>query len=457
MRRILIASPVKDSFPVSYHKAIIELLFAPPPPDCTIDLMYCQSGGIHFARDQIATYALQYNFDELIFWDTDLIPNVAMFHRLISHASPDIVCGFYARKSLPTHFNVQRIPGNTPDPATGLEIVSRCAIGFSKIKTSVFRKIIADTPHRAYTLTNEGEEPAKHHQLFPSEIVNGDYFGEDYGFLHLATASGFPIHLDTSLLIPHRGSIDYPILNPTVHALASESWRSQDTPPPFSAIKDPSAPLWPASYLSPTLSPDHCRDVLEGAYDIPYNPSTPPTILDIGANIGAFSLWASLRWPGCSITAYEPHPDNFALLSSTKSNHSSLQPLDSLRIYNIAVSDHDATSSPLRNNGLNCGEFSLYSPPESLLPSVSVPVIDAVRLPTADILKIDTEGAELSILSRLHATGRLSDFRAIVLEFHSDSHRSAITQLLTSSGFFLLSQQIHATHHGVLKFLLHAK
>src|SRR5947207_3356176 len=38
------------------------------------------------------------------------------------------------------------------------------------------------------------------------------------------------------------------------------------------------------------------------------------TVVDLGANVGAFSVWASRRWPGSTIHAYEPHPDTFAML-----------------------------------------------------------------------------------------------------------------------------------------------
>lgn len=52
-------------------------------------------------------------------------------------------------------------------------------------------------------------------------------------------------------------------------------------------------PLWPESFLSPDLGPDHCRDVLEGCYDVPFNHS--PKVIDIGANVGAFARWAKKR------------------------------------------------------------------------------------------------------------------------------------------------------------------
>ncbi|WGE30901.1 hypothetical protein PHA77_18075 (plasmid) [Edwardsiella tarda] len=40
----------------------------------------------------------------------------------------------------------------------------------------------------------------------------------------------------------------------------------------------------------------------------------PTTILDIGANIGAFALRAHQEWPDAYIACYEPMPNNVQLL-----------------------------------------------------------------------------------------------------------------------------------------------
>ncbi len=460
MRKILIASPVKDAFPV-YHTQVLIALFQTRLPDCSFGFMYCASGGIHFARDQMAEYAIKHGFDELISWDIDLKPTVEQFHRLISHAEPEIVCGFYSKKDKFTHFNVQRILGVEPDDS-GLVRVDRCAIGFSKVKVSAFHKIKAATPERAYNLCNEGESVATpYHQFYPSELVKtGEplplYFGEDYGFCRLATQVGIPLYVDTALLIPHSGPCDYPIPTEDLVKMLAEPWRNyqpaQPAEKPFSIVK-PGEPLWPADYYGPRLFEDHCRDVLEGAYDLPFDPPQPPVILDIGANVGAFARWASKRWPGAHIRCYEPHPDNFALLARTIKTY--LQGGDdSVSRSNLAVSDTTGEIQ-LYSVGYNCGEYTtaLSDNLKSTCLSIHVPAIDAAALPSADLLKIDAEGSEFLVLERLAIKGRLAAIKAIVLEFHSAQHRTAITALLKTQGFTLHSESIHSEHRGVLKFL----
>lgn len=212
-------------------------------------------------------------------------------------------------------------------------------------------------------------------------------------------------------------------------------------------------PCWPEDYK---LHPDHCRDVLEGCYDVPFNPETPPVILDIGANVGAFTRWAAKRWPGAKIHAYEPQPNNYKLLVETA------QGLENVVTSPRAIADRDCKMF-LANGGVNCGEFSLlpekpqgdknqYGTPWQ---TTDVDVIDAAKLPKADILKIDTEGAEMVILRTLAAAGRLKEFSAIMLEYHAGAWAQQIVDLLATYGFKEIGHKVHSTHRGELKFLKH--
>jgi len=48
--------------------------------------------------------------------------------------------------------------------------------------------------------------------------------------------------------------------------------------------------------------------ILAGGYDIPMlELKGELKILDIGANVGAFSMWAAQKWPGCQIQCQFAH------------------------------------------------------------------------------------------------------------------------------------------------------
>jgi FkbM family methyltransferase len=45
-----------------------------------------------------------------------------------------------------------------------------------------------------------------------------------------------------------------------------------------------------------------------------YSGPPPQNVVDIGANIGVFTLFAKKLWPSCRVYSYEPEPGNFELL-----------------------------------------------------------------------------------------------------------------------------------------------
>jgi FkbM family methyltransferase len=150
------------------------------------------------------------------------------------------------------------------------------------------------------------------------------------------------------------------------------------------------------------------------------------TILDIGANVGSFSLWANLRWPRSTIYAYEPHPGTFAILRRNLSN------LSNMKSYNVAVYpiDRDQAMFFARYDG--DGEAGLVDcmartfaeiPDEQTFP---VTVLHPRALPPADVVKLDVEGAESEILRYMD----LSEIALILLEYQDDANRLAIKDLL---------------------------
>lgn len=212
---------------------------------------------------------------------------------------------------------------------------------------------------------------------------------------------------------------------------------------------DSTQPLWPADY---GLDFDHCADVLAGCYDVPLNfpLEKPPVILDLGANVGAFVRWAVKRWPGATIHCYEPAPANFALLERTIAT---IAPEQSEIFANNVAVYHEARKMVLHLAKSNCGAHSFFNLGESGEKTIEVDAVTPSVLPRADILKIDVEGAEMQILLALHDLGRLPEFSAIMLEYHSNVICLATKQLLTSQGFTLTGEKVHEKHRGELRFV----
>lgn len=77
--------------------------------DIKLDWILLDGPAVQMARNQLAAYAIEKNFHELIFWDKDVVAQtdgqnttVSAIMRLISH-DVDMVCGIYGTRSMDTH------------------------------------------------------------------------------------------------------------------------------------------------------------------------------------------------------------------------------------------------------------------------------------------------------------------------------------------------------------------
>lgn len=177
----------------------------------------------------------------------------------------------------------------------------------------------------------------------------------------------------------------------------------------------------------------HLTKVFDGEYELPYFPQTPPTVLDLGANCGAFSVWASHRWPGCEIFAYEPHHLTFVTLREN------LKPYPKVHLHNYAIGTPGFR--PLFNGANNCGEGSLHHMLNNPAPTGQhVEVKDPLTLPKADVLKMDIEGSEIEVLRPLLESGRT--FSAIMFEYHAEDYRRELDSLLKD--YWLTSSKVES-------------
>jgi FkbM family methyltransferase len=138
-------------------------------------------------------------------------------------------------------------------------------------------------------------------------------------------------------------------------------------------------------------------------------------VVDLGGHIGGFSIQlAKTRTVRGSITAIEPHPENFGLLDeNVRTNGLG----DATATIHGAVSTQDGVARLAFADDENTGGHHLTS--NVSRQAVEVRTVDAlglIRRP-GTVIKIDIEGWELPVLRRLRP--RLDMVRAIVGELHS--------------------------------------
>lgn len=146
------------------------------------------------------------------------------------------------------------------------------------------------------------------------------------------------------------------------------------------------------------------------------------SILDIGAHIGIFSIYASVLNPQSQIIALEPEPNNYKLLKENLklNNLKNITPIQSALI----TDNKSSTKLYLSKNTHN---HSTNKPTNQSTP-ITVPAINLERLmkehkiKKIGLLKMDIEGAEFKIISNIQYP-IFNHIKNLVLEYHPAPHK----------------------------------
>lgn len=167
------------------------------------------------------------------------------------------------------------------------------------------------------------------------------------------------------------------------------------------------------------------KDVLEGEYEAHYD-GRGLDIMDVGANVGSFALWASARWPGSHVTSYEPHPETFKILTANAGGRRDIT------LVNAALFPGGIKKATFLSRYDGDGESTLEAYAADTFVSgaqahtYEVDVVDPTTLPSPDIVKIDIEGGEGEVLNNID----LSKTSLVLLEFQNGKNRTMLRDRL---------------------------
>jgi FkbM family methyltransferase len=199
----------------------------------------------------------------------------------------------------------------------------------------------------------------------------------------------------------------------------------------------------PGKGLAIRLNPRYEMGYLEGDYEAPVervllSNLRPGTVFyDVGAHIGVFSLIAA-RKIGIqgSVMAFEPDPSNVRRIKE----HVSRNQLDAIRVIPKAVSSSDGRVRFQRasfQSSMNRGTLVEHAvAAENSTIEVESVTLDAVARenPRPNLIKIDVEGAEASVLQGSEEIFRSSK-PLVVCEIHNEQASSDVTRWLLARGY----------------------
>lgn len=160
-------------------------------------------------------------------------------------------------------------------------------------------------------------------------------------------------------------------------------------------------------------------------------------IIDIGAHIGMFSVWAAQKASSGHVYAFEPDLENYALLEENKDlNH-----LTNLQLVNSAVSEKRGQARLFKSDYHNMTHslFEEGTRANTLVDTLSLEdILQEYGLERVHYLKIDAEGAEYQILLSTPST-ILERIDKIFIEYHDylkhGFNYKNLTNYLAKNGF----------------------
>lgn len=461
MPHLFIGTPVKDSMAPEMVQCIERASAVLRTEGFTLSRQIEPRGGCVVARNLIAAAFERSSADGLLFVDSDVCGFSGDDVLRIVRSGEDVVGGPIPGRSfepdrlaravaagvpIDDRLHQHSVPllfwqkrdGNARKKGDLLE-VDGMGTGFLYLSRRAITAVGATMP-----LTFLDQEPIRNvFDFFAAD--DGQLLGEDRAFCERWRALGGTIWADTRTSLIHMGRTAFqapPLASRLVPAAAREPGAQAPHDP--KAARAPSAIDLVGFECPPKLLGDALA-VAGGEYEIAAArfPGAP-TILDIGANVGAFARWARARFPGAKVHCFEPHPELGAILERNVGR-------DVVSVTRAAVGPK-AGRGTLVDGAMNACQSSLYADVAAVQGNgrtFDVEIVDAASLPAADVLKIDTEGAELDILRR-YLTTHAGAPSLVMLEFHRRGDRQAIEALCGEHGLELVQATVRAPHSGLM-------
>jgi FkbM family methyltransferase len=174
-------------------------------------------------------------------------------------------------------------------------------------------------------------------------------------------------------------------------------------------------------------------------------------IVDAGANIGAFSLYAALQARDAHLLALEPFPRTAARLRGTIETNG-LASRVSMREWALSGADGRKRMSDGEGPSQSRGIVDDDAASGFAVEGVSLETLfEREKIDRVDLLKMDIEGAEHDVLLST-PKAVLRRIAALALEYHPNASKEPLFRALNGAGFDLIRDNPAAPNSGVAEF-----
>jgi FkbM family methyltransferase len=170
-------------------------------------------------------------------------------------------------------------------------------------------------------------------------------------------------------------------------------------------------------------------------------PADARTIVDLGANIGVFSLFAAERQPAAQIIAVEPFPSTFDRLQRMIAENELSE-----RITPVRAAVQSCNGAAYMNAQAGGHSYARRIVGQTAEGSIAVPamtvqsLLEQQHLDHVDLLKVDIEGGEYAMLEGCEPA-QLRRCRVVAMEYHDAEKRAILWNYFEQAGFECVGHQ----------------
>jgi len=174
-------------------------------------------------------------------------------------------------------------------------------------------------------------------------------------------------------------------------------------------------PIYEALYYKPEALRffEARRDDMEILKRAPLDKSS--IVFDVGAYTGQWSESINEMYRSPNIYAFEPDEQSYKEALSLLGNH------ENIRIFNYGLSGKNEEAQ-LYHGGIGSSVFRGWSRKMKKTSSIELrdvsEVIDELKIESIDLMKINIEGSEYSLLKRLVESGAAKKCKLIMIQYH---------------------------------------
>lgn len=156
-------------------------------------------------------------------------------------------------------------------------------------------------------------------------------------------------------------------------------------------------------------------------------------VLDVGAHIGFFSIYAAVLNPTAKIFAFEPEEKNFVLLKENLK----FNKIENVVVKNLAVAASEGQRKLyLSEDSHNHSLIEIGGAREKFVQTQTLEkILERNKIEKCSLIKLDVEGAEFEILENFELFGKIENFYIEYHKYSPEMDPNRLEKIFKSNGF----------------------